>query len=103
MKYPLQDTAYFVVQRLVHGIELETILTDFKDVYFETVSNASQDDLEAVVDLYADMEDEILTKREKFLQSCDYSPSEGLEEMWNQETVDFYIDMVYTYLNNNNL
>ena len=103
MQHPLNDTAYFVVQRLVHGIELETIITDFKNEYFETVSNASQYDLDLVIDLYQDMEDEILTKREKFLQSCDYSPSEGLEEMWNEETVDFYIDMTYTYINQNNL
>lgn len=103
MNYSLKDTAYFVVHRLVKGIDLETIMIDFKNEYFETVSNASQYDLESVMELYCDMEDEILDKRKMFLQSCGYSPSEALEEMWDEETVEFYVDMVYTYLNENNL
>ncbi len=94
-KLTMTETVWFVARFLVAGISIKGDLTTFKETYYSTVENPSEDDLKSVMEFYEDMEDEIHDKRQKFLQSCDYDPSEGLDEMWCDEVTNFYSDLYF--------
>ncbi len=89
------ETVNFVVRFLVRGITTEDIYNDFKADYFEDIESANESDFETVLGFYEAMEDDILEKRRMFLVSCDYSPSESLEDAWNNEVADFYSDLYF--------
>ena len=91
----MRDTVYFVARYLVNGFEIDTILSEFKEEYFEDIQNANEDDLMSAIKFYGDMEDDILEKRRMFLVSCDYDPSESLDERWQDEVAEFYTDLYF--------
>jgi hypothetical protein len=89
------ETVNFVVSILVRGIPTDEIYNDFKVNYFEEIESANESDFAMVLGFYEAMEDDILEKRRMFLVSCDYSPSENLEDTWNDEVADFYSDLYF--------
>jgi hypothetical protein len=89
------ETVNFVVSILVRGIPTDEIYNDFKVNYFEEIESANESDFAMVLGFYETMEDDILEKRRMFLVSCDYSPSENLEDTWNDEVADFYSDLYF--------
>ena len=91
----MRDTVYFVARYLVRGISTNKILSDFRADYFDIIENASSSDLTAAVSFYEDIEHQIHGKRSAFLISCDYDPSESLEEMWSDEVAEFYTDLFF--------
>jgi hypothetical protein len=93
-KLKMRETVYFVTRYLVRGFSIDNILNDFKSDYFEIIDNASEEDLKSVLEFYDDVED-IHAKRRAFLISCDYDPSESLDEMWCDEVAEFYTDLFF--------
>ena len=94
-KLKMRDTVYFVARYLVRGISTNKILSDFRADYFDIIENASSSDLTAAVSFYEDIQHEIHDKRRLFLISCDYDPSESLDEMWQDEIAEFYTDLFF--------
>ena len=91
----MRDTVYFVARYLVNGFEIDTILSDFRADYFEAIENANNDDFRSATEFYGEIEDEIHEKRRQFLLSCDYNPSESLDERWQDEVAEFYTDLYF--------
>ena len=91
----MRETTLFIARYLVRGFTTNNILSDFKSDYFEEISNASEEDFNSIMSFYEDMEHEIHEKRRMFLRSCDYDPSESLDEMWCDETAEFYTDLFF--------
>lgn len=91
----MRETVYFVARYLVNGLNTDSILSDFRANYFEAIENASSSDLTAAVSFYEDIQHEIHDKRRLFLISCDYDPSESLDEMWQDEIAEFYTDLFF--------
>ena len=91
----MRETVLFVANYLVRGFELDTILKDYRANYFEEISNANDYDFTSAMAFYDDMEDDIFEKRRAFMVSCDYDPSESLDEMWCDETAEFYTDLFF--------
>ena len=94
-KLKMRNTVYFVARYLVRGISTNKILSDFRADYFDIIENASSSDLTAAVSFYEDIQHEIHDKRRLFLISCDYDPSESLDEMWQDEIAEFYTDLFF--------
>ena len=94
-KLKMRETVYFVARYLVNGLNTDSILSDFRANYFEAIENASSSDLTAAVSFYEDIQHEIHDKRRLFLISCDYDPSESLDEMWQDEIAEFYTDLFF--------
>jgi uncharacterized protein (DUF433 family) len=91
----MRETVYFVARYLVNGLNTDSILSDFRANYFEAIENASSNDLTTAVSFYEDIQHEIHDKRRLFLISCDYDPSESLDEMWQDEIAEFYTDLFF--------
>ena len=94
-KLKMRETVYFVARYLVNGFSTDNILSDFRANYFEAIENASSSDLTTAVSFYEDIQHEIHDKRRLFLISCDYDPSESLDEMWQDEIAEFYTDLFF--------
>ena len=94
-KLKMRDTVYYVAKLLCNGFDLEAVINDFKEEYFEDIQNASESDFNQVVAFYRDMEEEMNDKRRRFLSSCDNNPSESLDEMWSEEVAEFYTDLFF--------
>jgi len=91
----MRDTVYFVARHLVKGISIDNIFSNFRSNYFEIIENASNKDLGSAMSFYEDIQHEIHDKRRLFLISCDYDPSESLDEMWCDEVAEFYTDLFF--------
>ena len=94
-KLTMRDTVYYVAKLLCNGFDLEAVINDFKEEYFEDIQNASESDFNQAVAFYRDMEEEMNDKRRRFLSSCDNNPSESLDEMWSEEVAEFYTDLFF--------
>lgn len=94
-KLKMRETVYFVARYLANGFSVDNILSDFRVNYFEAIENANDYDFTSAMAFYEDMEDEIHGKRRAFLVSCDYNPSESLDEMWQDEIAEFYTDLFF--------
>jgi hypothetical protein len=91
----MREPVYYVAKLLCNGFDLEAVINDFKEQYFEDIENASEEDFNQAVEFYRDMEEEMNDKRRRFLSSCDNNPSESLDEMWSEEVAEFYSDLFF--------
>jgi hypothetical protein len=91
----MRETTLFITHYLVRGFTTNNILSDFKSDYFGEISNASEEDFTSAMAFYDDIQDEIFEKRRAFMVSCDYDPSEELDELWCEETAEFYTDLFF--------
>ena len=94
-KLKMRETVLFVARYLVKGFSINDILSNFRADYFEIIENANDYDLTSAMSFYDDIEHEIHDKRRLFLISCDYDPSESLDEMWCDEVAEFYTDLFF--------
>jgi hypothetical protein len=91
----MKETVLFVARYLVRGFTTDNINSDFKSDYFEEIESANENDLVKVMGFYDDIQDEIFEKRRAFMVSCDYDPSEELDELWCEQTAEFYTDLFF--------
>ena len=94
-KLKMRETVYFVARYLANGFSVDNIISDFKVNYFQDIVEADEVNFYLATEFYEDMEDEIHEKRSQFLCSCDYNPSESLDEMWQDEIAEFYTDLFF--------